>query len=198
MFNYGGDNRKPGGEENDQHQGECDCFAFVAADGRAKHSKRQRKQKVIDRDQDHPPELGATHPADQQRNRENRKNCQHAVKGVQRGGSQLSQDDVVPLQVGQKKQAECPFTFLFAQTIGCAQDAHEQAVKVHQNRHGYEQRHAEHAGCVSKIGECHDPTANTQGNKGRDQPDPMRARQPGGHSQFPFDYRQKGHRISAL
>src|SRR5688572_10565620 len=127
------------GRRQDKERGQ-NSAPLVHAQSRYKDSQGEREEHRIDQDQGNARDVRHRDPAEKDCESQSRDHTEQSVERAQRGRRQLSQGDVITLQVSQEEQPECAFTLFFANCVRSGVDSRQERIheakggQAHENR----------------------------------------------------------------
>ena len=130
------------GEQQHSKQRAAHGLPRVAGNGGDEQAEVERKKQRDDERQDDAPEFRAGHAAHHQGQREDGKDGQQTVNGLQRSRQQLAEHHVVAFQVGEEQESKGAFALLFAQAIGGEEHSGQQTESEGQHAEGDEEMEA--------------------------------------------------------
>ena len=173
------------------------CALLIAAERGAEDANSQREQERVHQHQHRAPEFATGDPPQQHRDGQHREHRQQPVEPAHRSRHQLSQHHVVPLQVGQKEQAERSLALLHAQAIGCRAASVGQAIDHHDPGQPFKDVAPGLRGRQGE-GEHENDDRDEDGRQSDAQAHPIGGPLPCRRAQLPLDYGQDGHLLERL
>jgi cyclophilin family peptidyl-prolyl cis-trans isomerase len=167
---------------------------LVAAGGGDGQSRGEREPKGVQEGQGEADNFAASDTAHHECDGQHREQGEQAVQGVEAGGGELADDDVMGSEVGEEQEAEGAFAILFAEAIGGVTGALEQTEQNTEEGEGVEDAVTDRGGRAGLSAEGDDQARKDDGgDQAHEDPHPVRGGLARANAQLPFGNGKKIH-----